>query len=153
MTIAAQVHPRASAPRLRHRSPPSASRPLRAINQEMMEFEFHISPVCSSSRPQTGVGTYGASSSMRSARSLSSVRHCGLSTASATSGITPSRQDHAVAPAPYLVAEEPKAARCVCADGALRDDASLAALAPRGRLLDHEPALWHADFERGVIQV
>ena len=33
--------------------------PLRASSQEVTEFEFHISPASSSSRPQTGVGTCG----------------------------------------------------------------------------------------------
>jgi hypothetical protein len=91
----------------------STSRPLRVISQEMMEFEFHISPVRSSSRPQTGVGTCGTSRSSRRARSASSLGRCGLSTASRTSG------DDAVAPAPDLVAEEPKAAGRTCADYAL----------------------------------
>ena len=35
----------------------STSRPLRAIRHEINEFEFHISPAPTSSRPQTGVGT------------------------------------------------------------------------------------------------
>jgi hypothetical protein len=35
----------------------SVSIPLRAITQAITEFEFHISPVPSSTRPQTGVGT------------------------------------------------------------------------------------------------
>src|SRR5205823_554252 len=38
------------------RATESTSRPLRAISHEVSEFEFHISPVWSSSRPQTGVG-------------------------------------------------------------------------------------------------
>jgi Domain of unknown function (DUF3459) len=70
----------------------STSSPVRAISQEMIEFEFHISPARSSSRPQTGVGTSGTSSSSRRARSGSSLRRCGLSTASPRSGMTPSRQ-------------------------------------------------------------
>jgi hypothetical protein len=36
-----------------------ASIPQLAISQDVTEFEFHISPVSSSSRPQTGVGTDG----------------------------------------------------------------------------------------------
>ena len=36
-----------------------------ARSHEIIEFEFHISPAPSSSRPQTGVGTCGASSSSR----------------------------------------------------------------------------------------
>jgi len=38
----------------------STSSPLRARSHEIVEFEFHISPAPSSSRPQTGVGTCGA---------------------------------------------------------------------------------------------
>ena len=45
----------------------STSSPLRTMSQEMTEFEFHISPAWSSSRPQTGVGTCGTSSSIRRA--------------------------------------------------------------------------------------
>ena len=41
----------------------SASIPLRAITHAITEFEFHISPVPSSSRPHTGVGTCGTTSS------------------------------------------------------------------------------------------
>jgi hypothetical protein len=63
--------------------------PLRAISHEVTEFEFHISPAPSSSRPQTGVGTWGTRSSSRCARTGSSVKDCGLSTASPTSGIAP----------------------------------------------------------------
>lgn len=51
--------------------------PLRATSQAITEFEFHISPICSSSRPHTGVGTCGTRSSRRRAIagwSLSRVR-------------------------------------------------------------------------------
>jgi hypothetical protein len=37
----------------------STSSPVRAINQAMIEFEFHISPVRSSSRPQTRIDISG----------------------------------------------------------------------------------------------
>jgi len=43
----------------------------------MKEFEFHIPPASSSSRPQTGVGTDGASASSRRARSGSSLSRRG----------------------------------------------------------------------------
>ena len=69
----------------------SASIPLRAITQAITEFEFHISPVPSSSRPHTGVGTCATTSRRRRARRSSPVRCRGLSTASATSGMCPSR--------------------------------------------------------------
>lgn len=58
----------------------------------MTEFEFHISPPPSSSRPQTGVGTDATRSSTRRAVSTSTLSRRGLSTASAMSGMTPSRQ-------------------------------------------------------------
>jgi hypothetical protein len=70
----------------------SASIPLLAITHAITEFEFHISPVPSSSRPHTGVGTCATTSSTRRAR-CSSLASCrGLSTASATSGMCPFRQ-------------------------------------------------------------
>ena len=65
----------------------STASPLRAISQEIREFEFHISPAPSSSRPHTGVGASGTSSSSRRAQSGSSLRRRGLSTASARSGM------------------------------------------------------------------
>ena len=70
----------------------STSRPLRVISHEITEFEFHISPVPSSSRPHTGVGRSAALCHSRRATSGSSVSLRGLSTASAMSAITPSRQ-------------------------------------------------------------
>jgi hypothetical protein len=70
----------------------SSSIPLRAISQAITEFEFHMSPVWRSSRPHTGVGTCGTRSSTRCARARSSLRQRGLSTASSTSAIRPSRQ-------------------------------------------------------------
>jgi len=60
-----------------------------AITHAITEFEFDISPVSSSSRPHTGVGTRGTTSSTRRACCSSSVSRLGLSTASATSGISP----------------------------------------------------------------
>ena len=50
----------------------SASRPLDSISHEISEFEFHISPAASSSRPQTGVGTSGTRSRIRSRLCISS---------------------------------------------------------------------------------
>jgi hypothetical protein len=70
----------------------SVARPLRASNQEITELEFHISPVWSSSRPQTGLGSEPTRSSSRRATSGSSLTSCGLATASSASAITPSRQ-------------------------------------------------------------
>jgi hypothetical protein len=84
MTIPA-CQPRARPPR--GSAIDSTSSPLRAMSQEIVEFEFHISPALSSSRPQTGVGTFGTSSSSRRAQSALSLSRCGLSTASSRSGI------------------------------------------------------------------
>ena len=70
----------------------STSRPLAATSHDTTEFEFHMSPVPSSSRPQTGLGMRGTRSSSRRATRGSSVRRRGLSTASPRSGMTPSRQ-------------------------------------------------------------
>jgi hypothetical protein len=67
-----------------------ASRPLPASSQAITEFEFHISPVRSSSRPQTSVGTAGVSRRIAAATAGSLLRRRGLSTASARSGIRPS---------------------------------------------------------------
>jgi hypothetical protein len=70
----------------------SASIPLLAITHAITEFEFHISPVPSSSRPHTGVGTCATTSRTRRARCSSLVSCRGLSTASAMSGMCPFRQ-------------------------------------------------------------
>jgi hypothetical protein len=70
---------------------PPASIPARVSNHEITEFEFHISPVWCSSRPQTSGGTDGTKSRTCEARARSSATRTGLATASATSGMTPSR--------------------------------------------------------------
>ena len=59
----------------------SVSMPARARSQEISEFEFHMSPVRSSSRPHTGVGTDRARSRIRSARTTSEATRIGLDTA------------------------------------------------------------------------
>ena len=59
-----------------------------------------------------------------------------------------------VGPKTDLVAEDPKSACPVTADGAFGDDASpLAAQVRDRRLLDDERPLWDSDFERGVVEV
>ena len=120
------------------------SRPLRVISQEMSEFEFHISPVRSSSRPQTGVGTWGTSSSSRRARSASALR-----------AVDRLRNvgDDAVTPAPDLVAERSQPARHACPHCAFGDDAAVGALTPCRCLLDHEPSLRRVHLERGVVEI
>jgi hypothetical protein len=70
----------------------SVGRPLRASSQAIIEFEFHISPVRSSSRPQTGLGREPTSSRRRWATTGSWLSSWGLATASLASAITPSRQ-------------------------------------------------------------
>jgi hypothetical protein len=62
-----------------------------SINQEIIEFEFHISPAPSSSRPHTRFGICGTSSRIRRASFRSPLSRRGLSTASPMSAITPSR--------------------------------------------------------------
>jgi hypothetical protein len=120
---------------------------VRAISQEISEFEFHISPAASSSRPQTG-GCPGhqleqpsraveiVAEAMRTLDRLADVR------------------DHAVAPASDLVTEEAEPARRVRPDGTLGDDATLGPVAGAERcLLDHEASLRDANLERGVEEV
>ena len=70
----------------------STSRPLAVTSHDTTEFEFHMSPVPSSSRPQTGLGTRGARSSSRRATPARPSGAAGCRTASPRSGMTPSRQ-------------------------------------------------------------
>src|SRR5437588_12955397 len=59
-----------------------------------------------------------------------------------------------VGPKTDLVAEDPRSACPVTADGAFGDDASpLAAQVRDRRLLDDERPLWDSDLERGVVEV
>ena len=114
----------------------------------MIELEFHISPACNSSRPQTGVGTDGTRSSSRwrngrivgqAARALDGLAEVG---------------DDPVAPTPDLVAEDAPARCPTGPDRALRDHASPVAVPVRDRgLLDHESTVRHVHFERRVIKV
>ena len=66
-----------------------AGRPAIASSQAITEFEFHMSPVRRSSRPQTSLGTSGSRSRSRRATSGSPLRRRGPPTASPRSGITP----------------------------------------------------------------
>ena len=63
--------------------------------------------------------------------------------------------NHAVAPAPHLVAEDPRTRRPARAHRALDDHAALgSAPIPHRSLLDHEPALaWNVDDERRVVEM
>jgi len=70
---------------------PETSMPAFDSSQDVSEFEFHISPASSSSRPHTGVGTDGTRSSTRWAQVRSSLTRT-VSTAAAASGTMPSHQ-------------------------------------------------------------
>ena len=69
----------------------AASTPLCVSSQEVTEFEFHISPVPSSSRPHTGVGTDGTRSRSRWALA-GSTSMVTVEVASPWSGMTPAGQ-------------------------------------------------------------
>jgi len=60
---------------------PSVGRPAVASTQAIIEFEFHISPAASSSRPRTGVGTAATRSITRRATAGSVLSRRGPSTA------------------------------------------------------------------------
>ena len=122
--------------------------PLRAISQAITEFEFHMSPVLSSSRPHTGVGTCGTRSSTRCARG------CFVGESPRAFNGLVDVGDLPVAPATYLVAKDPKPARPADPDGTFGDNAALLAVGVTDRrLLDHEPCRRDTDFERRVVQV
>jgi len=70
----------------------SMSCPVRANAQATAELEFHISPAPSSSLPQVRTGISRNIASTAATVAGSEVVRTGLSTASATSGMTPSRQ-------------------------------------------------------------
>ena len=126
----------------------SGASPLRASSHATIEFEFHISPAASSSRPHTSAGTCGARPSTRSATAGSSVEAPRAVDRLVAIG------DVAVAPAPHLVAEDPEATRPAGADRAARDDAALAGRATGNRrLLDHVAPHSDAHLERGVVEV
>jgi hypothetical protein len=122
--------------------------PLRAITQAITEFEFHISPVRSSSRPHTGGRNlrdqfeYAPRMLLVAAqppRAVHGLRNVG---------------NVPVGPKTDLIAEDSKASRPAAADGAFAHDTALAA-APvvDRRLLDHEPLLRDFDLQRGVVEV
>jgi hypothetical protein len=69
-----------------------ASIPARTSSHEITAFEFHISPVCRWSRPQTRGGRLGTRSRICDAWARLLATRTGLETAAARSGITPSRQ-------------------------------------------------------------
>jgi hypothetical protein len=63
-----------------------------ASSQATTEFDVHISPAPSSSRPQTGRGTVPIAARIRRAASRSDETRRGPPTASARSGIVPPRR-------------------------------------------------------------
>jgi hypothetical protein len=118
--------------------------PLRAITHAVTEFEFHISPVPSSSRPQTGVGTCATTSStiLVGGQSLRTLYGFG------------NVRNISAAPKPDLVAEDPKSACPPTADRALGHDAPvLAAPVVDRRLLDDVLRPWKLHLERGVVEI
>ncbi len=123
----------------------SVSTPARASSHEISELEFHMSPVCSSSRPHTGVGTDGTRSRTRCARARSFATRSGLDDRLVRIG------DGASAPSTDLVAEQPEPSRPSRPDRALGDDATLSsALVWDRRGLDDEPAVGDAHLQGGV---
>ena len=113
----------------------------------MNELEFHISPAASWSRPQTRVGTDGASSSTRRARRGSVVSSWALDCFGDVGYDT-------VAPAAQLIAEDPQMPGPAASDRASGDDVAFGAVVVRDwRLFDHEASLRHAHLERGVVEV
>src|SRR5437588_13007263 len=68
-----------------------ASNPAPVSSQDMIELEFHISPVFASSRPQVSIGTSGTIESRYRASSRLLLSRLGLSTASLRSGMAPFR--------------------------------------------------------------
>jgi hypothetical protein len=63
-----------------------------AMSHAITEFEFHISPAPSSSRPRTAFGTRDTAASSRRATTGSSESRSAPPTAYGRSGIEPSRQ-------------------------------------------------------------
>ena len=82
----------------------SIATPARASVHATTEFEFHISPACSSSRPHTGVGIVASTSSTRARRrgivgDPDRIAHCRVEVG-----------DRSAPPPAHLVAEHPPAA-------------------------------------------
>lgn len=117
-------------------------------SQAIIEFEFHISPAPSSSRPQTSVGTRGARSSTR-LRDRRIIRQ-----PSRTFDCFAGVRDDSATPAAHLVAEDQETSRPAGTNRTLGDDATLGSVAIADRcLLDHETPRRHVYLERSVIEV
>lgn len=125
----------------------AVSMPPRASSHEVTEFEFHISPVCSSSRPQTRAGTDSTRSRMVVAREGSSV-NVELETASATSGMTPSRHRR------ISYRKEPETSGQPRSHCSLHDHTAPSSMRVRNRgHLDDEAAVADDELESGVVEV
>ena len=125
----------------------AVSTPLWVSSQEVTEFEFHISPACSSSRPHTGVGTDGT-------RVEESLGAGGVDVHGHGGGGFALVGDDACRPASDLVAEQPKSARPFGSYGAFGHDASpFSVYIGDGCHFDHEAAFGDDDCERRVVEV
>ena len=128
----------------------SVGRPAVAISQATTEFEFHISPASSSSRPHTGVGTVATRSSSRRATRGSLVSRRGPPTAAAEI------RDRPAAPAADLVAKQAQPADVAAPDGArgrprLGSPRRRPARARSRSCSDRRPARRRAPRDRGRI--
>ena len=107
----------------------------------MTEFEFHISPVCSWSRPQTSAGTSGTSSHDQG-RMRGVVAH-----ADGASDRLRDVGDDAVPPSADLVSEQPQVSRQRRAHRSFDHPVPLLPSPWDRGLLDDEPALGGEDDE------
>jgi hypothetical protein len=129
-------------------SNPSVSMPARARSHEISEFEFHISPVRSSSRPHTGVGTEGARSRTRCARTTSVATRTGPDTAWARSGMEPPRQRRI---SYRKCRNRPEPAHPDRPPG--HDPAFFPSQVQDRRALDDESVVREPDLQRGVVEI
>ena len=126
----------------------SAGTPAAAITQAMTEFEFHISPAWSSSRPHTGVARPATRSSTRRAS-----RRIGGEPARPADRLA-EVGDRPPAPAADLVAEDAQAREPAAADRAGGHHAAARLVGVRrGCELDGIALAVQLDHERGVVEV
>jgi hypothetical protein len=124
----------------------SVSTPAHARSHETGELEFQMSPVPSSSRPQTAIGTDGTRLRTRCARVRSFATRRARDRLARVG-------DGASAPSTYLVAEEPATSGPSGPDRALGDHAALSSpLVADRRGLDDEAAVGDLYLKRGVVQ-
>jgi hypothetical protein len=126
----------------------AGSRPALASNHETTEFEFHMSPVWPSSRPQTREGTLGNEiEDLRRSRGV--LRH-----PHGTRDSLRDVGDDAVSPSTDLVPEQTEASDEFRSDDPLRDHSPpfTVMIGDRG-LFDHEAARRSDYHESRVIKV